>query len=104
MQSKFIRVRELASAPGRNGAPARHGRLPVSHATIWRWVKLGEFPPPVRLGPQTTAWRMEDIERWEAEHAAQLQDGQHRPRRHHANASKATQPLGRVISRHHSQR
>jgi prophage regulatory protein len=69
MQTKFIRIRELASAPGRNGLPARHGRLPISYATVWRWVKLGAFPKPVHLGPQTTAWRLEDIERWEAEHA-----------------------------------
>lgn len=72
MQTKFIRIRELASSPGRNGLPARRGRLPVSFATIWRWVKLGAFPKPVRLGPQVTAWRMEDIERWEAEHGARL--------------------------------
>lgn len=55
MQSKFIRISELASTPGRNGRPARQGRLPVSCATIWRWVKLGEFPKPVRLGPQVSA-------------------------------------------------
>ncbi len=72
MQTKFIRIRELASAPGRNGRPARRGRLPVSYATVWRWVKLGEFPKPVHLGPQTTAWRLEDIERWEAQHSVQL--------------------------------
>ena len=72
MQNKFIRIRQLASAPGRNGAPARTGRLPVSQATVWRWVKLGEFPKPVRLGPQTTAWRLEDVERWEAERGAQM--------------------------------
>lgn len=70
MQSKLIRISELASIPGRNGRPARQGRLPVSCATIWRWVKLGEFPKPVRLGPQVTAWRMQDIEHWEAEHAS----------------------------------
>ena len=70
MQSKFIRISELASFPGRNGRTARSGRLPVSCATIWRWVKLGAFPQPVRLGPQVTAWRMEDVERWETEHAS----------------------------------
>ena len=70
MQTKFIRIRELASSPGRNGLPARSGRLPVSCATIWRWVKIKKFPQPVHLGPQITAWRMEDIERWEAEHGA----------------------------------
>ena len=70
MQSKFIRISELASFPGRNGRNTRSGRLPVSCATIWRWVKLGVFPQPVRLGPQVTAWRMQDIEHWEAEHAS----------------------------------
>ena len=72
MEHKFIRIRQLASTSGRNGVPARQGRLPVSHATIWRWVKLGEFPKPLQLGPQTTAWRLEDVERWEAERGAQM--------------------------------
>jgi predicted DNA-binding transcriptional regulator AlpA len=36
--------------------------LPVSAPTIWRWVKLGTFPKPIRLGPQTTAWPVSDIE------------------------------------------
>ena len=104
MQSKFIRIRQLASTPGRYGAPARQGRLPVSHATIWRWVKLGEFPQPVRLGPQTTAWRMEDIERWEAEHATQLDGGRKHSRCNQVTAPKADRPLARVLSRHHSDR
>lgn len=60
----FIRIRELASTPD------RAGRLPVAPATVWRWVKRGDFPKPVALGPQTTAWRLEDVERWEAARAA----------------------------------
>ncbi len=38
--------------------------LPVSAATIWRWVKRGEFPQPVQLGPQTTAWPVEAVEKF----------------------------------------
>jgi predicted DNA-binding transcriptional regulator AlpA len=34
---------------------------PVSAATWWRGVKVGRFPQPVKLGPNTTAWRAEDI-------------------------------------------
>lgn len=60
MSQTFIRIRELASTP------ARPGRLPVAPATVWRWVQRGEFPKPVALGPQTTAWRLQDVERWEA--------------------------------------
>ena len=38
--------------------------IPVSHATLWRWVKAGEFVAPVKLGPQVTAWRCEDVRAW----------------------------------------
>ena len=27
-----------------------------SRATIWRWVKTGKIPAPVKLGPRITAW------------------------------------------------
>jgi len=35
--------------------------IPVSEATWWRGVKEGRFPSPVKLGPRTTAWRVEEI-------------------------------------------
>lgn len=57
--------------------PTRHGSLPetgyvrqsqlipaifpFSPATLWRKVKAGTFPKPVKLGPRITAWRVEDI-------------------------------------------
>lgn len=34
---------------------------PVSPATWWAGVKKGKLPKPVKLGPNTTAWRVEDI-------------------------------------------
>ncbi|HMO48796.1 MAG TPA: AlpA family phage regulatory protein [Rubrivivax sp.] len=64
MQPRYIRIRELATAPSRDGKPGRPGMLPVSAATIWRWVKRGEFPQPVQLGPQTTAWPVEAVEKF----------------------------------------
>ena len=67
MQRKFIRIGQLASAPG------REGRLPVSAPTIWRWVKSGTLPAPVRLGPQVTAWPMEAVEQWESSRGIQAQ-------------------------------
>jgi len=30
-------------------------------ATVWRKVKAGQIPQPVKLGPQTTAWRVGDL-------------------------------------------
>ncbi len=36
-----------------------------SRSTIERKVKAGEFPKPVQLGKNTTAWRKLDITKWE---------------------------------------
>jgi len=45
-----------------------HVRLPVvaallgvSMPTIWRWVKIGRIPSPVKLGANTTAWRVGEL-------------------------------------------
>jgi len=35
--------------------------FPVSKATWWAGVKSGRFPKSVKLGANTTAWRVEDI-------------------------------------------
>ena len=36
-------------------------RYSVSVDSIWRWVRLEKFPRPVKLGGQTTRWRLVDI-------------------------------------------
>ncbi len=38
--------------------------IPVSHATLWRWVRNGQFCKPVKLGENVTAWRCEDVRDW----------------------------------------
>jgi len=35
--------------------------IPVSRASWWQGIKCGRFPKPVRLGPRTVAWRVQDI-------------------------------------------
>ncbi len=37
------------------------GFIPVSPATIWRWVRSGVFPRPIRLSPGVTVWRGADL-------------------------------------------
>lgn len=37
-------------------------RVPVSRSAWWSGVKAGKFPPPVKLGPRTTAWRESEID------------------------------------------
>lgn len=38
--------------------------IPISPATLWRWVKAGKFPAPVKLGPMITAWAVADVRNW----------------------------------------
>lgn len=38
--------------------------IPFSPATLWRKVKAGQFPKPVKLSARVTAWRVEDIREW----------------------------------------
>ncbi|MCV2361438.1 AlpA family phage regulatory protein [Paucibacter sp. TC2R-5] len=38
--------------------------IPVGRATLWRWVKAGEFPAPLKLSGSITAWRVEDVHAW----------------------------------------
>lgn len=35
--------------------------IPVSATAWWGGVKSGKYPKPVKLGPRTTAWRVEDV-------------------------------------------
>lgn len=43
---------------------ARYG---VSRMTIWRWVRQGIFPAPVKIGPGCTRWPLERLEAHEQE-------------------------------------
>ncbi|RUR70993.1 AlpA family phage regulatory protein [Variovorax guangxiensis] len=38
--------------------------VPVSPATIWRWVKAGNFPAPIKLTAHVTAWKLEEVVAW----------------------------------------
>ena len=41
--------------------------LNVSPSTIWRWLKQGDFPKPVHLGPKAVRWKESDILAWDRE-------------------------------------
>lgn len=58
----YVRLRQLIGNP--RAVPPYTGLLPISAATVWRMVATGEFPQPMKLGPRTTVWSMEDIEAW----------------------------------------
>lgn len=48
----FVRLRQIIS-------PA--GPIPVGKTTWWAGVRSGRFPQPIKIGPLTTVWRVEDI-------------------------------------------
>ena len=35
--------------------------IPVGKSTWWAGIQSGRFPKGIKLGPRTTAWRVEDI-------------------------------------------
>lgn len=55
---QLIRINKLASRPGQMGL------VPVCPATIWRWVKDGKFPAPIRLSGRVTAWEVAKVDAW----------------------------------------
>lgn len=52
MNASYVRINQLIQ------------KLPISKASIWRKVKQGTFPAPVKLSVGITAWRTTDIENW----------------------------------------
>lgn len=40
------------------------GVLPITECTLWRWVKSGYFPKPIKLSARCTVWRASDVYRW----------------------------------------
>ena len=58
-ETGFLRLPQII---GNNKAqPPVPAVVPVCKSTWWAGVKSGRFPSPVKLGPRTTAWRVEDI-------------------------------------------
>jgi prophage regulatory protein len=56
-QQAFYRLAEIVGDKKRGIDP----QIPVSRATFWNWVRDGKAPAPVKLGPNTTAWRGDEI-------------------------------------------
>lgn len=55
----FLRLSQIIG--NRTADAANPPIIPVSKTTWWDGVRTGRFPRPVKLGPRTTAWRVEDI-------------------------------------------
>jgi prophage regulatory protein len=66
--SAFIRESQLVQSPKRPTTPAP---LPFSGPTLWRMVKSGKFPKPLKLSSRVTAWKVGDVRAWIKARAAQ---------------------------------
>ena len=38
--------------------------VPVSRSTIWRLIRAGQFPAPIRITSNAVAWRRRDVLRY----------------------------------------
>lgn len=72
----YVRQAQLVVDPKRPEKPAI---LPFSAATLWRKVKSGEFPRPVKLSERVTAWPVAAVRAWmekcEAQHTGASKGG-----------------------------
>jgi prophage regulatory protein len=65
--SAFIRESHLVQSPKRPEAPVP---LPFSAPTLWRKVKAGTFPKPIKLSERVTCWKVGEVRAWMAAQAA----------------------------------
>jgi len=56
-ETGFLRLPQIIGDAKRGIPPL----IPVCKTTWWKGVKDGRYPQPVKLGPNTTAWRAEHI-------------------------------------------
>lgn len=40
-------------------------RYKISRSTLWRWLKDGLIPSPVRIGPRAVRWSLSELLVWE---------------------------------------
>ena len=52
MESRILRCRSLVQL------------TELSKASIYRLVRAGEFPAPIKLGARAVGWRRDEIEDW----------------------------------------
>ena len=49
---RIVRTAEVVEATG------------LSRTTLWRRVRAGDFPTPIKLGAQARGWHAEDVTAW----------------------------------------
>jgi len=58
-ETGFVRLKHIIGDPA--AKPPILPIIPVGRSTWWAGVASGRYPASVKLGPKTTAWRVQDI-------------------------------------------
>lgn len=58
-ETGYLRLPQIIGNP--KADPPIPAVIPVGKSTWWAGVRSGRYPPPVKLAPRITAWRVEDI-------------------------------------------
>ncbi len=58
-ETGFLRLYQIIGNPDAN--PPIPALIPICKSSWWAGVKSGRYPQAVKLGPRTTAWRVQDI-------------------------------------------
>lgn len=58
-ETGFLRLHQIIG--NRKAVPPIPALIPVSKSAWWAGIKKRLYPQSVKLGPRTTAWRVEDI-------------------------------------------
>lgn len=67
-ETGYLRLPQIIGNP--KASPPIPAIIPIGRSTWWAGVRSGRYPKPVKLGPKTTAWRVEDIRALIAQAAA----------------------------------
>lgn len=58
-ESGFVRIDVILGNPALK--PPIPPIIPIGKTAWWAGIKEGKYPPPLKLGPRTTVWRVSDI-------------------------------------------
>jgi prophage regulatory protein len=73
MGRRFYRVRDLCGTQDSRKSGDR-GRLCFSHTHLYKLVRAGEFPAPIRLSSNLTVFDADAVDAWMAERVGQQSD------------------------------
>jgi predicted DNA-binding transcriptional regulator AlpA len=58
-ESGFVRLKQILG--DRKAEPPIPAIMPIGKTQWWEGIREGKYPQPLKLGPKTTVWRVEDI-------------------------------------------